>query len=265
MAKEGGLAEVSQGPGSEDNICKTIEPVPVQQTEARKTWVETAAAAGVLTMVQAGDDSAADEENVNPAKDNRKKKTPKEYRTEMPKVKEAGKQATVAEKKLFKEAFNTDKTRLQKRQQKYHKEQNFLIIMEDNILGPGAATAGKWMVYGQGKIKERFLSDGIIFDPQKFYMHANHTDFKKEIVIDGPKESDEPKEIDETKENDKTKEKKRKNENEVNNGTKENVDKNGSKENARKASCSKKFKPLKVATPGTYFSQISDGSGDDTN
>ena len=49
--------------------------------------------------------------------------------------------------------------------------------MEDNILGPGAATAGKWMVYGQGKIKERFLSDGIRFDPQKFYMHANHTDF----------------------------------------------------------------------------------------
>ena len=65
---------------------------------------------------------------------------------------------TVAEKKLFKEAFNTDKARLHKRQQKFQKEPNFLIIMEDNILGPGAATSGKIMVYGQGKIKESFLS-----------------------------------------------------------------------------------------------------------
>ena len=44
-----------------------------------------------------------------------KKKTPKQYRCQPPKVKGTGKQLTVAEKKLFKVAFNTDKAHFHKR------------------------------------------------------------------------------------------------------------------------------------------------------
>ena len=44
-----------------------------------------------------------------------KKKTPKQYRCQPPEVKGIGKQLTVAEKKLFKVAFNTDKAHFHKR------------------------------------------------------------------------------------------------------------------------------------------------------
>ena len=56
------------------------------------------------------------------------------------------------------------------------------MILEDNVLGKGAATSGKYMVYGKGDLKEKFLNDGITFDPETFFMHANHTDFQQEII-----------------------------------------------------------------------------------
>ena len=133
--------EVREGPVGDDNRStneENLDPAPaVQQIAAKKTWIETAAAAGVLTMVQAGGSNVVieNEDNSNHERGGGTKKTPKEYRSQPPKFKEDGKEATVYEKKLFKEAFNTDKARFQKRQQKYQKDQNFLIILEDNILG----------------------------------------------------------------------------------------------------------------------------------
>ena len=72
-------------------------------------------------------------------------------------VERCRKETDNAREKLFKEAFITDKDRLHKRQQKFSKERNFIIIMEDNVLGKGAATSGKLMVYGSGAIKEKVL------------------------------------------------------------------------------------------------------------
>ena len=112
-----------------------------------------------------------------------KKKTPLQYRKEEPKLKDSEKPLTMAEKKkLLKEAFITDKARLFKRQTKYKKERNFIVIVEDNVLGKGAQTNGKLMVYGCGSIKERFMTNGIKFNSEEFYMHANHTDFQEESV-----------------------------------------------------------------------------------
>ena len=195
----------------------------------RRTWSETAAAAGVLTMVQA--DGKVTEEEVS-EKEANKKRTPKQYRSQQPKIKDLGKKLTMPEKKLFKEAFITDKDRLHKRQQKFNKERNFIVIMEDNVLGKGAATSGKFMVFGSGTIKERFLSEGIKFDQEQYYMHANHTDFQMEKVND-----------------EQTKKRKISEEDIVS-------QKNGQ-------SAAKKFKPIKVATPGTFVGQISDSSEDE--
>ena len=67
---------------------------------------------------------------------------------------------------MFKEAFNTDKARLEKRYAKYDKPANFLILAEDNVhkAGPcGAGTAGMTMVYGRGKLMDQFLGEGVIF------------------------------------------------------------------------------------------------------
>ena len=82
-----------------NNMEKPIE----NQSAPKRTWGETAAAAGVLTMVREGE--AFGEVIENPSK---KKKTPKQFRSQDPKVIEQGKPLTMAEKKLFKEAF-TDK------------------------------------------------------------------------------------------------------------------------------------------------------------
>ena len=115
----------------------------------------------------------------NPSK---KKKTPKQFRSQDPKVIEQGKPLTMAEKKLFKEAFITDKGRLHKRQQKFNKPSNHILIMQDNVLGKGAPSSGKYMMYGEGELKDAFLQDGLKYDMEKYYIHANHIDFQKKEV-----------------------------------------------------------------------------------
>ena len=57
----------------------------------------------------------------------KKKKTPLQYRTMQPK-RMAEETISSSNKKMFKEAWNTDKSRMEKRQVKYNKPQNFLLI-----------------------------------------------------------------------------------------------------------------------------------------
>ena len=76
---------------------------------------------------------------------------------------------------------------------------------------------------------------GIKFDADKFYMHANHTDFQMEAV---PDQNRKRKEVPETQ------------------------------ESRKYCSCTctadntKKYKPRKVATPGTFLDDISESSSD---
>ena len=71
---------------------------------------------------------------------------------------------------------------------KYNRSQKFLLILEDNIHEAGqeqsAKTAGKYMVYGRGAIKDNFLKDGIKYNAQNFVMHANAHNFAVENVGD---------------------------------------------------------------------------------
>ena len=48
------------------------------------------------------------------------------------------------------------------------------MIVEDNVLGKGAQTNGKLMVYGCGSIKEKFMTNGIKFNSEEIFLHANH-------------------------------------------------------------------------------------------
>ena len=131
-----------------------------------------------------------DGEETREVKTEKLKKTPKESRTEAPKRKAEGEPLTNSEKKVFKESFNTDKARLAKRQVKFNRAANFLILVEDNVQEGAALTAGKIMAFGRGPLKESFLSEGIRFNAQHFHMHANTYDFTKEIV-DGDESEDE--------------------------------------------------------------------------
>ena len=143
--------------------------------------METAARAGVLTSVTRINE---EESNCTAMPLLKKKKTAKQYRLTSPKVKENLK-ITPSDKKMFKESFNTDKSRLEKRQSKYNLPPNFLLIVEDNIHSKDSGkseTGGKLMVYSRGNLKAQFLGEGIKYNEKDFYIHANTTDFTREIV-----------------------------------------------------------------------------------
>ena len=195
----------------------TIENEDANETEVHggqtKSWDEVVAEAGGLLVVSTGTlgtgdkvpDEVADEDGLvsdyageeDALEDNsdgqeenrvkRKKKTPLQYRTEAPK-RMAEDIISSTNKKMFKEAWNTDKARFDKRQVKYNRPQNFLLILEDNIHEAGqeqsAKTAGKYMVYGRGAIKDNFLKDGIKYNALNFVMHANAHNFAVENVDD---------------------------------------------------------------------------------
>ena len=92
------------------------------------------------------------------------------------------------------------------------------------------------MAYACGSLKQRFLKEGIRFDPKEFCLQENHTDFKME----------EPP----------VQKKKRKH---VEDGESEKINKglNGHENKV------KKVKPNKVFTPGTFPDEISDSSSSD--
>ena len=176
-----------------------------QTTTQVLSWMETAARAGVLTSVTRTNEEESTFTDAMPLP--KKKKTAKEYRLASPKLKENLK-ITPSDKKMFKESFNTDKSRLEKRQTKYNRPPNFLLIVEDNIHSKDSGkseTGGKLMVYSRGNLKAQFLGEGIKYNEKDFYIHANTTDFTREIVkeivgedgIEGGEE--EPKEKDNQK------------------------------------------------------------------
>ena len=74
----------------------------------------------------------------------------------------------------------TDKGRLHKCQKKFNKPANFILIMPDNVLGSGAPSSGKYMMFAEGELKESFPQGRLKFDRENQYVHANHFDFKEE-------------------------------------------------------------------------------------
>ena len=88
---------------------------------------------------------------------------------------------------MFKEAFNTDKSRLEKRQIRYDRPANFLILVEDNLHQPGpggAFTAGKMMAFGRGAIMGKFLGSGVKHNSAEYFVHANTFDFTEKDIFD---------------------------------------------------------------------------------
>ena len=177
-----------------DKCTAVLPDNSVKAKEKCTTWMEAAQAAGVMLVPHDHEEETFEEnkeveedipivEHVDKVK---KRKTPKEKRTEDVKVMTDDK-ISESNKKTFKEAFNTDKSRLENRQVKYNRPQNFLIIMEDNI-NSAACTNGKLMVYGKGKICEDFFKDGINYNKAEYFVHKNVHNFEEDKkVSDGTK------------------------------------------------------------------------------
>ena len=109
--------------------------------------METAARAGVVTMVihQEEESNVVERTQVQ----QKKKKTP-ERKTCSAKI-ALSLEIKAADKKKSKEMFLTDKSRLDKQQLTFNWEQNFILILEDDIHSKHSsksATGGKLMVFG---------------------------------------------------------------------------------------------------------------------
>ena len=79
------------------------------------------------------------------AENNRNRKTPQQNRTQAVRIKTRN-DLSASAKKTFKESFNTDKSRLDKRQAQHSRSPNFLLILEDNVHS-AECTSGKLMVF----------------------------------------------------------------------------------------------------------------------
>ena len=206
-------------------------------------------------------------ENVESEKENNlstdrskrvKRKTPKESRMEEPKsLLKKENLITKVNRKTFKENFNTDKSRLDKRQPKLGNEQDFLIIVRDNIHQAGmehsAKSAGKLMVYGKGSVKRDFMGEGIKFNKDEYYVHANSHNFEEEIY---EKDSDEEDNDDSNGEN------------EAEEDTREQRKKKSKKSKPKpslvKSSLNNNYNAVKVCAPGTSLLDVNSDNDDDS-
>ena len=195
------------------------------------------------------------EETAKEESSKKKKKTPLQYRTMQPK-RMAEETISSSNKKMFKEAWNTDKSRMEKRQVKYNKPQNFLLILEDNIHQSGhdhgAKTAGKLMVYGKGPIREKFLKTGIQYNPCEYVMHANAHNFE----VDNVKvDAEDVGEVEEVKEDDR----------DMTTQTEKTLEKNKKRSKERNPLYNMKSVARKVQCPGSISFDDSNDDNDDSS
>ena len=65
-------------------------------------------------------------------------------------------------------------------------EQDFLVIMRNNLQNShttkASPTAGKYMIFARGNIIDQLLGDGIKFDPSTMYMLANDYNYEEEKI-----------------------------------------------------------------------------------
>jgi hypothetical protein len=153
-------------------------------------WKKAAAAAGIqlsipteLEEIEEIEEDGSKEDKSTEATTSKtiKKKTPQESRTETVKVKTMSK-LNLHQKKNFKESFNSDKSRLDKRQEKFGQSPNFLLIMEDNV-DSAACTSGKFMVYGKGKIASKFFNNSLKFNKNDFFVHKKALNFEEDCSV----------------------------------------------------------------------------------
>ena len=76
--------------------------------------------------------------------------------------------------------FLTLKKKVSRMQIEAGAEPNFLIIMMNNVQDPNASnpskSAGKYLTYGEGTIKEKFISEGLQLD-ESYFLLANNKKF----------------------------------------------------------------------------------------
>ena len=160
----------------EDSGAKSLAP----QNGTIKT------SAGFMLVSQPDQGEAAENVEVLENKTRGKKRTLSDRLQEPIKVKKAGrcKKVNITS---WRNQVLTMKKKASRMQIEAGTEPNFLIIMFNNVQDPfssnPSASAGKYLTYGEGPIKEKLIKEGLKFD-KSIYLMANNYNFAEETVIE---------------------------------------------------------------------------------
>ena len=160
--------------------------------------------------------------------------------------------------------FLTLKKKVSRMQIEAGAEPNFLIIMMNNVQDPNASnpskSAGKYLTYGEGTIKEKFISEGLQLD-ESYFLLANNKKFA--IDEEGAKKQNKSTKAAPTKTNkESAKDKSTKGvPTQIENKTPSLKIKKALQPQNEKRTIS--FKPRKVATPGAFIDTFEDISDHD--
>ena len=146
-------------------------------------------------MKVAGEDDEVKEVEEEPKtkKRSEKKKSPKEYLRQIIKSK-VGNRCSKANVNSFKTKYLTLKKKVSALQLEVGVKSNFLLMIKNNLQDRNnknaAPTAGKYMVFAEGDIKEQLFGDGIKYNDNDMYVMANNFDYTEEIVAKEESEED---------------------------------------------------------------------------
>ena len=161
------------------SVVKRLEPTVAAENGTIKT------SAGFMLVDQSDQEEAT--ENYEVLENNMKgKKTLSDRLQEPIKVKKAGrcKKVNVTS---WRNQVLTMKKKASRMQIEAGAQPNFLIIMFNNVQDPHAsnpsASAGKYLTYGEGPIKEKLIKDGLKFN-KSMYLMANNFNFAEEKILE---------------------------------------------------------------------------------
>ena len=153
--------------------------------------ISTSAGFMVVPNEPSEDEREEHEEGDNPGK--KKKKTLSERLKEPIKVKKDNR-SSQTNINSFRNQFLTMKKKASRLQREVGSEPDFVLIMKNNLQDPktsnASASAGKYLIYGEGKIRDKLLQSGIQFVAKEMFLLANNVDFTEEVIATRAEESE---------------------------------------------------------------------------
>ena len=90
--------------------------------------------------------------------------------------------------------FKTLKKRIMRHQGEHGTSADYIILMRNNLQDPkyknASPTAGKYMVFGEGPAKERFLNGDLLYNIEEMFLMASHKNNQEEVVSDREEEQE---------------------------------------------------------------------------
>ena len=154
--------------------------------------VITSPGVGYLRVAEDENDNVEEDDSMNKAEaantqtvKKKQKKTAAEYLAR-PIESKVDKRSAKANINSMKTKFLTGKKKFAAIQPECGVEQDFLVILRNNLQSRdtinASPTAGKYMIYTRGNIRDQLLGDGIKFDPSTMYMLANDYNYEEEMI-----------------------------------------------------------------------------------